>query len=346
MPFGRFDDRDDERSHLDVRELTWVHVADSWELRTGVRKVFWGVTESQHLVDVINQTDNLENPDGEEKLGQPMINLSLWRDWGVLDFYLLIGFRERAFSGIDGRPRLPFLVDEDAAIFESSAEQGRLDFAVRWLQSFGDLEIGLSHFSGTSRDPRFNLQLITDPLGVPVDAVLIPLYQVIDQTGIDVQYFIGDWSWKLEAISRSGQGDRFSQVTFGFEKTFVGVLGGRGDLGILSEYLVDDRDSQSTVIGDNDVAMGFRYSFNNASDTTALLVNLWDIDSHEFLTTLEASSRLGANWKIVVEISVFSNETDITRDLNGFLQTLTDPEYELAFFQDEDFLKIELIRYF
>ncbi len=346
VPFARWDEQDSERSHLDIRELTWVHVADSWEIRTGIRKVFWGVTESQHLVDIINQTDILENPDGEEKLGQPMINLSFFGDYGVVDFYLLAGFRERNFPGIDGRPRLPFLVDEGAAIFESAAEEWRTDFAIRWVQTFGELELGLSHFSGTTREPRFDLQLVTNSLGMPIDAVLVPVYEVIEQTGIDAQYFVGDWAWKLEAISRGGQQERYSAATFGFEKTIVGVFGSRADLGVIAEYLYDDRGESAPVIGENDVALGFRYAFNNVADTTALLVGLYDIDSHEFLTTLEASSRLGANWKIIVEASIFSNGRALEENLPGFLAVLANPETRLAFFQDEDFLKIELIRYF
>ena len=342
----RWDEQDNDRSHFDIRELTWVHVTDAWELRTGIRKVFWGVTESRHLVDIINQTDNVENPDGEEKLGQPMINLSLLRDWGVLDFYLLTGFRERNFPGVNGRPRLPFLVDEDAAIFESAARKWRTDFAIRWVQTLGELEFGLSHFSGTTREPRFNLQLILDSGGMPVNAVLIPIYEIIEQTGIDAQYFIGDWAWKLEAITRGGQQGRFNAVTFGFEKTFVGVFGSRADLGIIAEYLYDDRGGSAPVIGDDDVALGLRYAFNNVSGTTALLVGLYDVESHEYLATLEASSRLGANWKIIVEASIFGNSKDVRKDFPGFLETLADPETELAFFRDEDFLKIELIRYF
>ncbi len=346
VPFARWDEHDDERTHLDIRELTWVHVADSWEVRTGIRKVFWGVTESQHLVDIINQTDNLENPDGEEKLGQPMINLSLLGSWGVLDFYVLAGFRERSFPGIDGRPRLPFLVDEDAAIFESAAEEWRTDFAIRWVQTFGELELGLSHFSGTTREPRFDLQLVTNSMGMPVDVVLVPVYEVIEQTGVDAQYFVGDWAWKLEAISRGGQQERYSAATFGFEKTIVGVFGSRADLGVIAEYLYDDRGEGAPVIGEDDVALGLRYAFNNVSDTTALLVGLYDIDSHELVTTLEASSRLGANWKIIVEASIFSNGKTMQENFRGFLAVLANPETGLDFFQDEDFLKIELIRYF
>ena len=57
--------------------------------------MFWGVTESQHLVDVVNQTDLVENPDGEEKLGQLMVNLTVARSWGTLNLFVAPG-RARA----------------------------------------------------------------------------------------------------------------------------------------------------------------------------------------------------------------------------------------------------------
>ena len=130
-PFYRYDAQDSERSHFDIRELSYVYFSDDWELRLGVRKVFWGVTEFQHLVDVVNQTDGVESVDGEEKLGQPMVNLSLVRDWGILDLYLLTGFRERTFAGQDGRLRAPYVVSDDHIGYESSAKEQHLDLAVR-----------------------------------------------------------------------------------------------------------------------------------------------------------------------------------------------------------------------
>ncbi len=69
-PFARLDGQDNDRTHVDLRELMFHKSSDQWELKAGVGKVFWGVTESQHLVDVINQTDFVENIDEEEKLGQ------------------------------------------------------------------------------------------------------------------------------------------------------------------------------------------------------------------------------------------------------------------------------------
>ena len=59
-PFLRYDSADARRTHWDIREaygLFFGEFEDSeWELRAGIDKVFWGVTESRHLVDIVNQT--------------------------------------------------------------------------------------------------------------------------------------------------------------------------------------------------------------------------------------------------------------------------------------------------
>jgi len=54
-PFLRLDTRDERRTHVDLREFSFVWNGDGWELRAGVDKVFWGVTESVHLVDIIRR---------------------------------------------------------------------------------------------------------------------------------------------------------------------------------------------------------------------------------------------------------------------------------------------------
>ena len=60
-PFFRYDSADPHRTHFDLREayLLLFGQSDSgeWELRLGVDRVFWGVAESRHLVDIVNQTD-------------------------------------------------------------------------------------------------------------------------------------------------------------------------------------------------------------------------------------------------------------------------------------------------
>ena len=95
--FLRFDQNDEERTHADIRELAYIKALQDWEFRIGVRKVFWGVTESQHLVDVINQTDFVENIDGEDKLGQPMVNVAWVQDFGTVDFFCCLIFANEHF---------------------------------------------------------------------------------------------------------------------------------------------------------------------------------------------------------------------------------------------------------
>ena len=218
VPFFRLDSADSERTHFDIRELFGLWVFETWELGVGIRKVFWGVTESQHLVDIINQTDSVESTDGEEKLGQPMLNISLPRDWGTIDLLIMPYFRERTFIGRKGRLRTSLIVDSDQATFENGAEEYHLDVAVRYSHTIGDWDIGVSHFRGTGRDPT--LLSGTDSAG---NSVWVPFYEQINQTGLDLQLITGEWLWKSETIYRSGQGDSFFALTGGFEYTFVGI---------------------------------------------------------------------------------------------------------------------------
>ena len=38
---------------------------------------------------------------------------------------------------------------------------------------------------------------------------LIPYYELINQTGMDIQLIAGEWLFKLESYYRTGQGDNF-----------------------------------------------------------------------------------------------------------------------------------------
>ncbi|MBL4851126.1 MAG: hypothetical protein JKY90_02425 [Gammaproteobacteria bacterium] len=309
-PFIRLDQNDNERSHADIRELLYEIVADRWELRVGIGKVFWGTTESQHLVDIINQTDLIENLDTEDKLGQPMINLALVQPAGTLDLFLLPGFRERTFPGVDGRLRSIPVVDSNNPIYESSAEEKHIDWALRWSQVLGGWDIGLSHFSGTSREPVF----ITNNDG----SAFIPVYNLIDQTGIDVQTYQANWLLKLEAISRSGQGDRFTALTTGFEYTVVGVFNTAIDIGWIGEYLFDDRNEAALTPFEDDYLFGARLTLNDAQSSELLFGIIQDASSSTRSFNLEASRRIGQSWKIEIESRWFSNveSTDINFSLS------------------------------
>ncbi len=310
VSFYRLDSADAKRTHFDIRELTYLWLHEEFELRLGVRKVFWGVTEVLHLVDIINQTDLVENFDGEQKLGQPMANLSVARDWGTVDLIVLPYFRERTFPGRKGRLRFGLVVDTDQAQYESAAEEWHTDWAARYSHTFGDWDVGIYYFLGTSRDPSFIPG--TDGAGNPV---IIPVYQQIQQTGLDVSYVVGNWLWKLEALYRKGQGDQrglarndYVAATGGFEYTFTGIFETQMDLGVVAEYLFDERRDFALTPFENDVAGALRLAVNDAASTEFLFGWVQDIDTNARFLFLEASRRLGDQWTLQLEIRAFLDQ--------------------------------------
>ncbi|MGA1675618.1 MAG: hypothetical protein ACO377_04240 [Pseudomonadales bacterium] len=340
-PFYRYDSKDDERTHADLRELFWTRIGEDWEFHLGARQIFWGVTEFKHLVDVINQTDLVEDIDGEDKLGQPMAHLSLVRGGGILDLFLMTGFRERTFPGEEGRLRPPIAIDPDRARYESDDRERHVDVAVRWSQDVGALSYGIYHFAGTSRDPLF------DPvLGANNEVTLVPYYPQIDQTGLDAQLVAGDWAFKLEAISRAGFGERYEAFNAGFERTLVSVLGTRSDLGLVVEYLHDGRgDEAFDTLFERDLALGTRVSFNDMADTQALAGFIVDQETKEHVLSLEATRRLGDSWTVALEGRLFGGADSVDPKLPAPM--LLSPEIERsAPLQRDDYVQLEFTRFF
>jgi hypothetical protein len=302
-PFYRQDSVDDERSHGDIRELIWLHVGEDWELRTGIGRVFWGQTESLHLVDVINQTDAVEAVDGEDKLGQPMVNLSLIREWGTTSIFVLPYFRERTFSGPEGRFRLPLEVDVDNPLYESKDEEENLDWAIRWQDTLGDWDVGLSYFDGTSREPMLVAGLEQGELK------LRPYYPQMQQLGVDFLAVVDAWLLKFEGIHRSMNNEDYFAFVGGFEYTNVGVFNSIYDIGWLMEYQFDERDELATTAAQNDLMVGSRLVFNDVDGTAILIGVVQDLEHFSSRAAfVEASSRINDNWKWRMDVWLFSSD--------------------------------------
>lgn len=311
-PFYRYDQRDDERRHGDLREFAWIHVANNWEFRTGVRKVFWGVTEFVHLVDIINQSDSIESLDNEEKLGQPMINISYVSDWGIFDAFVLTGFRERTFPGEDGRLRPQLMVDTDNPSYESNDEEKHIDYAFRWAHTFGIIDFGLYWFDGTDRNP------ILQPVFTDGNPRVVPHYQQITQVGTDIQATIDSWLLKFEGIYQDNKQEEFFASQLGFEYTLYGLGSSALDLGLLLEYGWDERGTEANTFSQNDIYSGARLTFNDAADTTVLMGVSYDADFYSRSLLIEASRRINDRWTAELELLAFdagdSNDTVYSLD--------------------------------
>ncbi len=305
IPFAHLDSEDERRTRADLREAWWRHIADDWELLVGVNRVFWGVAESNHLVDVINQTDQVGNIDGEDKLGQPMLQLAVQRDWGELGLFIMPGFRERTFPGRDGRLRFALIADGEA-LYSNSREEKHVDLAIRYSHYIGDWDFGLSAFHGTGREPRF----------VPNATFnrFFAVYDVIDQASVDIQYTRAGWLWKFEGLWRSQNGDSFFAAVGGFEYTLYQLMNSDADLGLLLEYSRDGRDDNFTVappvVLDDDIFVGARLALNDTQSSELLAGIVVDRNDRAYQMSVEAERRLGDRWKLELESRWFLNTSE------------------------------------
>jgi hypothetical protein len=296
--FGRLDQFDNKRTHADIRELYWQIIIKKWELSVGVKKIFWGVTESNHLVDIINQADGLEGFDLEQKLGQPMIHLSWSPKWGTIDFMAMTYFREMKFPGTEGRLRPPFNVNYNMTTYESSMKRYNPDLALRWSHYIGAFDIGVSHFYGTSRLPLF----------LAVDSATVrPHYETINQTGLDVQAEVGGMFFKGEVIHRRSKRKAITAFTVGGEYTFSNLFRSGIDLGLIAEYNWDNRGAESINAMDDDFFAGLRFAFNDRQSTSLFGGVIVDRNTETIRYVVEASRRLGKSWKVSLEAAGFEN---------------------------------------
>jgi len=303
-PFARLDSADERRSHGDIRELKFDLIRGAWSVTFGVDRVFWGKTEVVHLVDIINQTDQVEDLDDEDRLGQPMLRVARLTELGEISAYVMPYFRERSFPGPDGRLRFAQPVATSAPIYETAAERWTPSFALRFSGFFGPVDLGLSAFHGLSRDPSF----------LSRGGQLSPVYSRITQAGLDAQYTVGPTLWKLEALWRRGQRDArfrrtgFAAATGGLEHTLFGVLETEADLGLIAEYAFDSRGENALTSFQNDLILGARLTLNDPQDTALLLTGAVDMEDGALALRLEGERRLSAQWSAELEAQGFVNQ--------------------------------------
>ena len=320
-PFLRIDPQDQERTHLDFREAKLDLRFGETDVTLGSDIVFWGKTEVDQLVDIVNQVDAVEGTDGEDKLGQPMVAVrrivELGDFSGQASAFYFPYFRERTFLGEESRLRSGIVIDGDDARYETGGDEWTPSFAARLAGFYGDIDAGVHVFHGLSRDPAFEVSradIITSPLGVQVvPTELRPVYGRITQVGFDGQYTAGATLWKAEAIGRFDQRnlafekEDYAAAIAGVEHTLYGIADSNADLGLIAEYAYDSRGSRALTPFENDLVLGARLGLNDAQDTSALFTAAVDTETQETVLRLEGERRLGDSFKLEVVGQAFLN---------------------------------------
>jgi len=320
--FFRLNQHDSRRTHFDIRELYYQKVAKKWEWSVGFKKIYWGVTESIHLVDIINQTDQIENFDGEQKLGQPMFHASIPSSKGTFDLFYLPYARKRQFPGESGRLRFPVDLEREDIEIDSELGSWHPGFALRWSHYIGPMDIGLSNFYGVGREPLLRINEAGE---------LSAIYPIINQTGVDFQLTTGPVLWKIEGIYRYAKQQDFTALAAGFEYTFSNIASTGLDIGLLSEYLYDSRDQLAVSNFDHDLFLGMRLAFNDRQSLEVLTGLVHDLNGKGTFYSMEASRRLGDDWKVTLEGRWFK---DIKQEQLAY------------FFREDSFMQFSISKYF
>lgn len=320
--FARWDSGDTARTGYDLREALWTHSSTHWETNVGIGRVFWGVLESNHLVDIINQTDLVESPDQDEKLGQPMLMLSYFKFGGTVELYALPYFRERTFPGGNGRFGIPLGRSSNGYFIEYSRTKQIFDFSARFSRDFDTWGFALSYFDGTAREPNIQSS----------DSELAALYPEIGQIGLEVELFIDALTFKSEAIDRRDDREHFQAFAFGFEHTHYGFLSSNADLGLIYEVSFDTRGNEARTVFQNDSFFGLRAELNDPSSTRFVAGVVVDHDNGSQYWTMEATRRLGKSYVFSLDIQV--------------LNSISSRDKALQAVERDSYFRIEAKRYF
>lgn len=320
VPFVQWDSVDSKRTHQDVRELYYLLERDKFEILAGYSRVFWGVTESRHLVNIINQIDTVVDVDEEDYLGQPMFMFARFTDLGTFRAFVMPYFRTRDYAGRSGRLRGPLLV-ADRANFQSPAGRRHVDLALRYTKVNGDWDIGLAYFRGTSREPNL----------IQEGNELVPYYQQIHQYSTDIQVTKNAFLGKYEGIYRTDSVRNFYAHVTGLEYTLYNI-GEGSDFGFVLEHLLDNRSPGApTTLFENHLFTGGRVTFNDVADSAILAGGIWSLNYGSWSFQVEAERRLFKSLKLE-----FSARWSTNVGVN-------DPLYS---FRNDAHLKLQLSQYF
>lgn len=336
----REDTVDASRDRTELREAWLRHEGESWHASAGIRQIFWGVVESRHLVNVINSSDFAERFDGETRLGQPLLNVGGELAGGQLDVYLLPYFREPTQPELRFRAPLPIA----GALTTYTNRDGRQhrDWAFRWQRSFANIDVGLTGFQGTARDPR--LTVVCDPqvllaFGQCLPIAFAPVYEQSRQLGLDAVGVFDALQVKLEALARergdstkpgTGKATNLASVT-GLEYTWSTPFQLDGDVGLVLEYMLDQEKTGLRTPFQKDLAAGVRLTLNDVGSTSLLALANVDMDKGTRMVSVEASTRLGEHWRLAGELWLFQ------------AIPVLDP---LSNFRDDDHLQLSVSYFF
>ena len=300
-PIIRIENNDSGRSIVDFNELYISGRRGDTTLEFGITRLFWGVTESRHLENIINPPDLAAHYAGDTTLGVALLRLAEPTEFGQIEFILIPWDRDPRFPGEQGRPRTEWYIQGDV-----DHPDGRpAAWASRVSLDGGNYDAHAYYFQGLDREAT--LFPLFDILGQPES--LRASRKQIQQWGADLQIPFGNVLLKAEAIHRSGYSRSFAAAVLGGEYTLNSIGNSTSDLGLLVEYQYDnDRPTDAPLAPmKRAVYAGIRGALNDPANSEFKFGLVHDTTNEARIWRGDFSRRIADDWTVECALNIFSN---------------------------------------
>lgn len=314
---------DDALNYIDFQQLLFTYRMASSEVFAGVGMVFWGVTESYHLTDIVNQVNLVADLAREKKLGQPMVGYRRYLGDHTLELYWLPYFREQVLAEKNSRPWRSRPISGDPE-YERSGGQWAQDVALRLSGFYESVDYGVSYFYGTERNPFLIIN--------PSRTEFTETYVKTNKLAVDSQLTLGSTLLKSEMIysSPDTQGDEFAMVA-GIEQGIYGIVDTQLDASLFIEGLYSNNQQGVALPYKQHIMTGLRLDLNNEGGSNIMFSIINDKDDRDRTYYVNAQHRLKENISAEVDVWYF----DIRKQSSN-----------LPYLKEEGYIQIGLEFYF
>jgi len=296
-----------DRSYLRINELYAQYDFEDSQVLFGKSVRFWGALEVHNLTDGFNIRDFRSDPTDNDKVGSWNGAYTLFTDSGEISFIAKFNEENRkmpAFTYV----YYPFTnqqvtYDSDVKTEES---KNRPSIYIKYSGSTDTdyaLDYAIIFENGYDSQRYYNLPT-TPNYKVNENAYLVNKLMTYNTL------VVGSTLYKLEAVYADVKDDNniadYYSLGLGMEHTLTQIYN-EADLGLLLEYYkydtinpnsnnYDDLDLFETF--QNDIFVGFRYSFNEGNDASIVGGGIFDIDYNEEVYYVEYEGRINDMFKL------------------------------------------------
>ena len=296
-----------DRSYLRINELYAQYDFEDSQILFGKSVRFWGALEVHNLTDGFNIRDFRSDPTENDKVGSWNAAYTLFTDTGEISIMAKFNEENRKMPAY---PYVYYPFTDERITYNSDVEteksRNRPSIYLKYSGSTDTeytLDYSIIFENGYDSQRYYNIPTAPD-YKVYENAYIVNKLMTYNTL------VVGSTLFKLEAVYANVKDDDniadYYNYGLGMEHTLTQIYN-EADLGLLLEYYKYDTISEDTNNYDdldlfetfqNDIFVGFRYSFNEGNDASIVAGGIFDLDYNEEVYYVEYEGRINDMFKL------------------------------------------------